>query len=159
MPPRISPDVHEHSSIELLLGRQLDDVDGKFQLLLLQERQHVIEKDVEVFGAVAERDDYGDAMARQTQTRFEEPPREHVANVLGFDSLHILKRNEHEHRYVFPALRERNDSSVCPSALLPSHSFVPQFSRLSDAEGEWEGNLNNVEARARVGRVACWGVQ
>ena len=130
MPPRISPDVHEHSSIELLLGRQLDDVDGKFQLLLLQERQHVIEKDVEVFGAVAERDDYGDAMARQTQTRFEEPPRKHVANVLGFDSLHILKRNESEDISTAMSFQRVGRGTVLPSVHPPCFRatvLIPSF--------------------------------
>ena len=62
-------DIHEHGPIELFFGSQLNDVDGKLELLLLQKRHHVIEKDVKVFLPVAEWDDNGDAMSGETRLR------------------------------------------------------------------------------------------
>jgi len=83
-------DVHEHRSIEGFLGRQFDDVNRKFQLLLLEERHHVIDKDVEMGFSVAEWNDDGDSVTSKARRRTKKPAGKHVPRVLFF--LEILRR-------------------------------------------------------------------
>lgn len=54
----------------------------------------MIEKDVEVLGAIAERNNDGDAMTRKTTVRPVKPSRKYVLRVALLDSLRILRKSE-----------------------------------------------------------------
>jgi len=83
-------DVHKHRSIERFLGRQFDDVNREFQLLFLEERHHVIDKDVEMGFSVAEWNDNGDSVTSKARRRTIKSAGKHVPRVLFF--LEILRR-------------------------------------------------------------------